>query len=498
MATSIFKLVGSIFVENKDANKAIEETSKKTDSLSTKFKTGIKTVGKWGVAIAGAATGAATALLGMASASAENLDEIQKGAQQLGISYENYQKLSYACDRSGASIDDLSKGMKNITNVISGMVSEDNKAAESLEALGIATQNTDGSLRSSEEVMMEALLALSDMEDATQRNAYANQIFGASYQDLQPLLNSGSEGIKELMQNAEDLGLVMSDDAVDGGAEFKDSLDDVKASMQTMVTEIGVELMPTVKSILSWVTEHMPEIKKFCNDVFDVIKGFLTEIKPLLIAVKDLVVNVVWPAIKAIIDSGALTFALGLVTDAINGISDALQFMSGIFQLIAGDWTGGWDAIKDHIGGAFDFVMTKINPVYSLVKTIKETMEWILGADVEGKVGSIEQASAFGGGFVGATPKMASGGVISSGGTAIVGEAGAELIQMPRGATVTPLNENNNAFASMNNKLDELISVMKQYGQMGVYIDGNALVGEISAQMDTALGVRTRRAERGV
>ncbi len=35
---------------------------------------------------------------------------------------------------------------------------------------------------------------------------------------------------------------------------------------------------------------------------------------------------------------------------------------------------------------------------------------------------------------------MATGGQISNSGMAIVGEAGAELIQMPQGAQVTPLN----------------------------------------------------------
>lgn len=496
MAVSIFKLVGSVYVETDKANKNIEATGKKAEGLGSKLKSGIGTAAKWGAAIAGAATTAGAALLGMANSAAENLDAVQKGAQQMGMSYENYQKLSYACERSGASIDNLSKGMKNITNVIGGMVSEDNKAAESLEALGIATENTDGSLRTSEEVMMDALLALSDMEDATQRNAYANAIFGTSYQDLQPLLNAGSEGIKDLMQNAEDLGLVMSDEAVDGGAAFKDQLDDVKDSMTAMVTKIGADVMPAIQDILAWVTDHMPEIQQFCQEAFDYIKDFFTEMKPLLISLKDLVVEVIWPAIKAIIDSGILTVALNLVKDTIDGISDALQFMSGIFKLIAGDWEGGWDSIKDHIGGAFDFLMTKINPVYSLVKTIKETMEWILGQDVSGVVGQVEESS--GASILFGHPKMAEGGTIASPGTAIVGEAGAELIEMPRGAKVTPLNDNNNAFSDMSAKLDTLISVMQNFGQMGVYIDGNALVGEIAGQMDSSLGVMARRAGRGV
>ena len=70
-------------------------------------------------------------------------------------------------------------------------------------------------------------------------------------------------------------------------------------------------------------------------------------------------------------------------------------------------------------------------------------------------------------GEIGKIPLLAKGGTVFDG-SAIVGEAGAELVELPQGARVTPLNDNNNAFASMESKLDAL--------QAGFFALANAIL----------------------
>ena len=64
-------------------------------------------------AIAAAAVAAGKAIWDMANDVASAGDEIDKESQKLQISSDLYQELSYACERSGASIDDLKKGAKS-------------------------------------------------------------------------------------------------------------------------------------------------------------------------------------------------------------------------------------------------------------------------------------------------------------------------------------------------------------------------------------------------
>jgi len=59
-------------------------------------------------------------------------------------------------------------------------------------------------------------------------------------------------------------------------------------------------------------------------------------------------------------------------------------------------------------------------------------------------------------------PYLKDGGDVIGEGKAIVGEAGAELIDLPRGARVTPLTENNDpiGYKEVASKLDVMISLL--------------------------------------
>ena len=91
-------------------------------------------------------------------------------------------------------------------------------------------------------------------------------------------------------------------------------------------------------------------------------------------------------------------------------------------------------------------------------------------------------------------PLLATGGDVAQEGSAVVGEQGAELLQLPRGARVSPLGDN------IEDKLDLIADLQKQFltafANMGVYIDGNALVGAIGNNMDRELGRIANRAGR--
>jgi len=57
--------------------------------------------------------------------------------------------------------------------------------------------------------------------------------------ELEPILNTGAQGIEELRQRCHDLGLVMSDETVNAGVKLGDTIDDVKGSFGAIVNNIG-------------------------------------------------------------------------------------------------------------------------------------------------------------------------------------------------------------------------------------------------------------------
>lgn len=62
------------------------------------------------------------------------------------------------------------------------------------------------------------------MESGAERTAAANDLLGKSAVDMAAVLNTSVEETERLKQEAEDYGMVMSNEAVAASAAFEDSL----------------------------------------------------------------------------------------------------------------------------------------------------------------------------------------------------------------------------------------------------------------------------------
>lgn len=269
----IFKLFGSILIDSAQAEASISKTGEKAEGITSKLGAGIKTAAKWGVAIAAGATAAGSAIMGVATKSAAAADNVDKMSQKIGISREAYQELSFACSQSGTDVDVLKNGVKALTNQMQ-MAAEGNKtAAEAFDALGLSVYDVNGNLKSQEEMMFEAMSALQGMDDQTQKAALAVDLFGKAGSELMPMLNGASGSIEAMRQQAHDLGLVMSDDAVDAGVKFTDTMDQLKRAFSAVVTNVGVELMPIIMELATWITENMPVIQEIISTAFEAMSA---------------------------------------------------------------------------------------------------------------------------------------------------------------------------------------------------------------------------------
>lgn len=239
--------IGNYSDELKNLDKNSEEAGEGLDKLAKRITAGI--------AVAVTALGAAAVATGkklwdMANETAKAGDEIDKQSQKLGVSAENYQKLSYAMERCGADVEDFRKGATNISKTLAEVQDGADESASAFGELGVSLKNADGTMRSTEDVLLDTIAALADMDDETKRNAAANKIFGKSYQELAPLLNSGADGIRDLMDEAEQYGMVMSDDAVKASAAFEDSLTKLKGTLGGIKNNLGATLLTPLGTLV--------------------------------------------------------------------------------------------------------------------------------------------------------------------------------------------------------------------------------------------------------
>ena len=311
----IFKLFGSILIDSADAEKSISKTGKEAEGLGSKLKNGLATAAKWGAAITGAAVAVGAAMVSAAKDTAATADTIDKASIRMGVDAESYQELAYAAGLCGVNVSTLEK------------------AAKKLEGTGM---NVD-----------EALESLMAIEDESERATKAAELFGNSVAyELTPLLQSGAKGLDAMRQEANDLGLVMSQDSVSAGAAMNDMFSKVEQSVQALKNGIMADLMPYVMELLQWLIDHLPEIQAKIKAVVDWIMPY---VKPILEGVKRLV-------------EGLFALLNGDFEGFFNGVKDFIvKFGTTMFNLGKELITNLWNGIKNVWASVTSWISEKIS-----------------------------------------------------------------------------------------------------------------------------------------
>lgn len=373
----IFKLFGTIFVDSAAAQDSISKTSGQAEGLGTKLKNGITTVGKWATAIGAAATAVGAAMVGAASKVAGTADEIDKASRRAGTTAENYQRLNYAMGQSGISSEKFEKSMVKNQQALTKAAEGTAAYAEAYEKLNVSIYDTNGNLRQADEVYEETIKKLADLEDKNQRNAIANQIFGKSYADLAPILDSGSAGIDDLTSRAEKLGLVLGQDVVDAGVKFGDTMDDAKQMGGAFFNMIAAELLPMLQAFLDYIIDHAPQIQATIKKVADGVKATIAGFQAF------------WEehgeTIKAI--TSALFNGIAIIVETAMELLEDL--IDAACSLIEGDWKGFWDAmvrIVKNIGtkllnagkGAFQMLWDGMKSIWTSISNwVSDKVSWL-------------------------------------------------------------------------------------------------------------------------
>ena len=301
MALEIFKLVGSVFVDTAEADKSLQKTDKTAEGFGQTLAKGAGTVAKWGASIATAATAATGALVAVANSAAGSMDAIDKGSAKIGISKQAYQEWSYVLGQNGMSIDKMEVGMKTLVAAMDGAAAGTKSAQEKFDALGLSIYDADGALKSQETMMNEAIYALANMENGTEKARLATELFGKSGVEMMPMLNNGAEGITDLTERAHDLGLVMSDEAVNAGVVLGDTMDDVKQSFSALGNKLGVAFMPMIQTVLDMILENMPSIQAMFDRLAPVLIGLLEGMLPPLLSLAETLLPVIFDLLEVII-----------------------------------------------------------------------------------------------------------------------------------------------------------------------------------------------------
>jgi hypothetical protein len=191
----------------------------------------------------------------MIKSSIDSADALDEMALRTGIAVESLSLLVPAAELSAVSTEKFEAGLKKLATGMLEAATGSEASAQNFDALGVAVQNQDGTLRDSEQVLLDLADRFQAMPDGAEKAALAVDIFGKAGAEMIPFLNQGREGIGALKQEAAELGLQLSADTAAQAGNFNDALDKLKLATQSIGNQIIASLLPALNDMAGGMVE---------------------------------------------------------------------------------------------------------------------------------------------------------------------------------------------------------------------------------------------------
>lgn len=350
------------------------------------------------VGLAGAVAGAAAGIGALVLKTAATSDELVEMSDKVGIGVEQLQELKYIGEQTGTGVEAVTGSLARMIRGMGDAARGTGTAKDAFKDLGVEILDSNGNLRDSQVVFSEALEALGQVGNETERDALAMQIFGRSAQELNPLIAAGADGMAQMAQQARDMGAVMGEDTVVGMAALNDSIAGLKLGFQGIIGTLAAEFLPIVNEVVKfiqdvvvpWLKEHLPlaieVLKRYWSEVLlpaiqavwnwmstvlipflqNVVFPWLQEnIPKALKTLSDFWKNVLQPAIQAVwnwMKTVLIPFLQNTVYPWLQeNIPKAIQTLSDF-------WT---NVLKPALETVWDFLVANVVPI------LEEVWEWL-------------------------------------------------------------------------------------------------------------------------
>lgn len=268
-------LVIKITAQNKQAVEEIRrvarEAGAKVEELGAKTKAAAaKTTTAWSGALdvikrfAGP-IGVGAAILGikrMLSSVIDFGDKIGKMSKATGISTELLSGLGFAAERSGASFEGATRGVRNLLRRMQDVKDGLIEGRRAFDEIGVSVQDSSGQMRDVEDVMLDVADRFKTMTSETERAALAQEIFGRAGLELVPLLREGREGIEKLTARAQELGIVLDQEAAQKAEDAKDAMTDFGTALRGLSIRLTADVLPPLTKVTNALADLFALIDK--------------------------------------------------------------------------------------------------------------------------------------------------------------------------------------------------------------------------------------------
>lgn len=321
-----------------------------------------------------------------------------------GVPTAMLQAWDYAAPLIDTDADTIKGAMTKITKAMGEAQSGSESAQEKFEALGVSiTNESDGSLRSAEEVFYDVVDALGQMGAGAERDAIAMELMGKSAQDLNPLIEAGSKALKAYGEEAMAAGYILDEYQIARLGAVDDAYQRLQLTIEANKKQLAADFAPAAKDAMELFTDVVKKAGEMLER-----SGIITNLASIIQSLVDILrtggeILTGLPGFNTALD--ALRVTLGAVAQFVAVIADAFDLIKSVLTL---DFSGAKNALGFGYGSgnANNYQRTRMQ-----------------------QDGTWDQYAEYYGYNAGGTENW-------RGGLTWVGEAGPELVNLPQGSSI--------------------------------------------------------------
>lgn len=180
----------------------------------------------------------------------ETMHNLELMSQKVGVNTDTLQVFGHMAKLSGTDLDGVSRALSIMSKGLLTAETKGEDTTKAFRAMGVSVRNSNGDLKSSDQILIEVADKFKNMEDGTTKTGIAMLLFGRAGKDMIPILNQGGEGIQAVKDKLERLGILIDKDTIRSADSFKDSLETLGLMTKGLSQRVMGELSPALDGLV--------------------------------------------------------------------------------------------------------------------------------------------------------------------------------------------------------------------------------------------------------
>jgi len=199
-------------------------------------------------------------------------DRFDKLSKKTGVATTTLQQFEHAASLSGASLGDIESGIRRLQAAQVDAQAGLKTYTREFQRLGVSVRDEQGNFKDTTQLLMEIADGMKELGSDAERTAVATKLLGRGGANLIPMLKEGSGALREMMQEMDDFGAVIREDAIKASADYVDNQQRISMATRGIKLAITEAALPAINqatdAMLDWWRANGKWVRQGIQSIF--------------------------------------------------------------------------------------------------------------------------------------------------------------------------------------------------------------------------------------